>query len=803
MKMDMYIARFRTKDLEQQTLREHIMNTAQIGERLGEKVYLKNTLKLIGLLHDMGKYSEQFQNFINNELQKAKKDKKKYLLEKNQSNFDHGVYGAKYIYSDYKGGGIKEKAIREILALVIAYHHGGLPDCENENGEIPLLTRLIKEQLLRDYDVVVQRFNNEIKVDLKQLFKKSYEEMSSLVFGDKMRQASDKQFMPNLVIKLIYSMLIDADRLDSMCFEENKKVDVYMRQDDIVNIWNKYQTNFEDYIFQLKNNGIKNSGCRDIHYVRNEISEECRKKADCQSGIYKLTVPTGGGKTLASMRFAIQHNKLKKKERIIYVIPYTSIIEQNAEVVRKALNYECDLLEHHSNVIEDHKVEEYKLLSERWNNDIVFTTMVQFLNTFYYKGTRDMRRLHNLMNSTIIFDEVQMVPTKSISLFNSAINFLNRVGNSTIILCTATQPKLDTINLPIKIDDMDHELISDIGQKFQQMKRVEIVDCCNKIQYQMEMAVDFILEKKTQVRSLLVVVNKISTAEQIFNELQNRAETQVIFLSSHLCPQHRKNVLNKLYELLENGQDLICVSTSLIEAGIDISFEAAIRNISKLDSIAQTAGRVNRNGETRMGYCYVINLDEGSYGRMKEIQIGQINTRKVFLDSSMQKILNPEIMEKYFQQYFTDKTIQSDLLYPMKKAGVTKEIYRLLETSKKNVSGINKGKINFKIMFRTAAKNFQAIEQDMKTVIVPYEDGMIIMDKIERMDVYTTISEKKAVLEQAKKYCVNINKYMFETLKKRNAVVENEVTGTYLLGSGYYSLEKGVTINEDIEMFMQ
>ncbi len=797
----MYIARFRTENLEEQSLENHITNVAALAESFGQKVGLRNTLRLIGLLHDMGKYSDNFQFFIQNELQRAKENKEQYLLENRHSGFDHGVYGAKYIYTGNEG--LKgEKAIREILALVVGYHHGGLPDCEDMDGKVPLLLRIANQNKLEDFNVVYERFQTEIKEDLRQLFLKSYEEMQQLLWQPKIIKAEDFKFMPNLIIKLMYSMLIDADRLDSMCFEEKKSSDQYIKnKEKIQENWNIYQRYFEDYILKLKKNGQVQIRYQTVNKIRSEISEECLKKADCESGIYKLTVPTGGGKTLASMRFAIQHNKLKQKERIIYVIPYTSIIEQNAEVIRKALHYDCDLLEHHSNVMEDNKEEEYKLMTERWNNDIVFTTMVQFLNTFYYKGTQDMRRLHNLMNSTIIFDEVQTVPVKCMSLFNSTINFLNRVGNCTIVLCTATQPKLNAIKLPVRIANMNHEIIENVGKKFQSLERVEIVNCYRKQRYNIEEAVNFILMKKRQVNSLLVVVNKIITAEQIFDRLKNEENMQVIFLSSHLCPEHRKVVLKELNKILQKRENVICVSTSLIEAGIDISFEAAIRNTTKLDSIAQTAGRVNRNGEREKGYCYVINLDEGSYGTMMEVGTGEKHTFKIFNQFLMNKILNPEVIEEYFNSYFMDEDIKTYFLYPIDKG--KKEIYKLLETSSKNISRDNKYKMFFKIMFKTASQKFEVIDQNMRTVIVPYQDGIKIMDEIEKMNIYTTLSEKRIVLEKARKYSVNIPDYIYKKLQDNHAIIQNETTGAYLLGSGYYSLQKGVIQKEDIGGFMQ
>ncbi|MCI5622625.1 hypothetical protein, partial [Anaerostipes sp.] len=217
---------------------------------------------------------------------------------------------------------------------------------------------------------------------------------------------------------------------------------------------------------------------------------------------------------------------------------------------------------------------------------------------------------------------------------------------------------------------------------------------------------------------------------------------------------------------------------------------------------AQTAGRVNRNGEREKGYCYVINLDEGSYGNMKEIETGEKHTLKIFNQFPMNRILNPETIEKYFNSYFMDQTIKNYFLYPIDKG--KKEIYELLKTSNKNISGQkNKYKIKFKVMFKTASQKFEVIDQNMKTVIVPYKDGIEIMDEIEKMNIYTTISEKRKVLERARKYSVNISDYMYKKLQDNHAIIRNKITGVYLLGSGYYSLQKGVITEEDLSGFMQ
>ena len=367
---------------------------------------MENTLSLAGLLHDFGKYSIKFQRFIHEEWRRAKEG----IESKRQSGIDHGVYGAKYIYDLSGKYGPNGRIVGELLANVICYHHGGLPDAEDFNGDSPLLMRLQGENRLADYEQVKVTFFKDLQIteqEIEQLFKESIEEIKLLILKsstgseEKNKRKNDANFMPNLFIKLIYSMLIDADRLSSMCYETGEDFTSYEKaQDEIQMTWKAYKQKFEEYLsgLQKKSEALEDTGKKRVNAIRQRLSDECFEAGRKESGIYTLTVPTGGGKTLSSMRYALEHSERTNKERIIFVLPYTTIIEQNAKVIREVLGGNCDLLEHHSNVTEDDKrmldslgeERDCRLLTERWENRIVFTTMVQFLNTFYGKGTRDM-----------------------------------------------------------------------------------------------------------------------------------------------------------------------------------------------------------------------------------------------------------------------------------------------------------------------------------------------------------------------------------------------------------------------------
>lgn len=848
--MNDYIARFRVNDFEKQELKEHIREVQKLAAAMGKRVDLRrpvsskelhsdkkttleSTLSLAGLLHDFGKYSIKFQRFIHEEWRRAKEG----IESKRQSGIDHGVYGAKYIYDLSEKYGPNGRIVGELLADVICYHHGGLPDAEDFNGDSLLLMRLQDENRLTDYEQVKVAFFKDLQIteqEIEQLFKKSIEEIKLLILKSstgseaKNKRKNDANFMPNLFIKLIYSMLIDADRLSSMCYETGEDFASYEKaQDEIQMTWKVYNQKFEEYLSRLqkKSETLEDTGKKRVNAIRQKISDECFEAGRKESGIYTLTVPTGGGKTLSSMRYALEHSERTNKERIIFVLPYTTIIEQNAKVIREVLGENCDLLEHHSNVTEDDKrmldslgeERDYRLLTERWENRIVFTTMVQFLNTFYGKGTRDMRRMHHLLNAVIIFDEIQTVPVKCMALFNGAINFLNRVGNTTTILCTATQPDFSNISKDISLENVKGELINAVEGNFTQLKRVEIKNCCAMKPYTIENAATFIWEKKAQVNSLLVVVNKIKTAKDLFRYLQKDKEnvetqnientkgvlaqdTRLFLLTGDQCPEHKKDVLDELLKALKKGEQVLCISTSLIEAGVDISFEAAIRNMTKLDSIVQTAGRVNRNGERDLGYCYVINLEEGSYEHMSEIRLGQKWSNVIFYKAEQEKkdILLPELMKEYFDDYYNDNECSGNFKYPID--GGRRSIYELL-TLKRNQTG---PKLNWKIQFKRAAENFKVIDEDMTTVLVPYlEEGQELMRQIEDVTVYTSMAERKELLEKAKKYSLNINRYKFRQIYDAGGITFKEDMGVYLLNYAFYDeKEMGILLEADSDKYI-
>ena len=308
--------------------------------------------------------------------------------------------------------------------------------------------------------------------------------------------------------------------------------------------------------------------------MRYIISEDCVRASTRNTGIYTLSGPTGSGKTLASTRFALRHIKHHagqetEKHRIIYVAPYTTIIEQNAAVIREALA--CDdseLLEHHSAVTFTEKAAEnedkYKLLTERWNCPIIFMTQVQFFNALYAGGTQSVRRLHALTNSVIIFDEAQTIPLHLIYLANAAFNSLAEQWNSTILLCTATQPRLDTLKAPLFLDT-DAEIIREPSKLFKSFERMSIIDKMKPGGYSFTELADFVQTIASDHPSILIVMNTKNGVKRLFDEISAlKCEHEIVYLTTYLCAAHRRHIISELKAKLEAGKKVIIVSTNLV-----------------------------------------------------------------------------------------------------------------------------------------------------------------------------------------------------------------------------------------------
>lgn len=794
-----YIAHVRENDQEIQTVSEHLLGVKRLAEVFGEKLGLAHVAGLAGLLHDLGKYTDVFQEYI---IQVAFHQEP---AEKKRGEVDHSTAGGKLLFSMFhnKNNTPQEKLLTEIVGNAIISHHSNLHDYISPDIKSDFLRR-VRDKDLEEYPLAVERFFEEVitEKDFKQYVYNALDELMQFI------DSSPTQIF--FLTKFIFSCLVDADRTDTRQFEEKRKE---VQDSQFGSLFASYYQKLMNKLISFKK-GKK--GNEQINKLRQELSEQCDSFADKPSGIYTLSIPTGGGKTLASLRYALKHAQKFDKQRIIYVVPFTTIIEQNAEEIRKILEDDIHLLEHHSNVIDDEeendelldglitKREKLKLARDNWDSPIIFTTLVQFLNVFYAKGNRNTRRLHNLSHSVLIFDEVQKVPTKSVSLFNEALNFLKKDAHSSILLCTATQPTLDHVNHSL-LKNRDGEIVQNLPEVFKAFKRNEIIDRTGT-QINNNQLADWIHSNAESWVNTLVILNTKSVVKKLYEALKD-GPLPVYHLSTTMCAVHRKDILNKIKKLLKNKTPFICVTTQLIEAGVDVSFKRVIRSLAGLDSIAQAAGRCNRHGEDGVQDVYVIDHADEKLTRLKEIKTGKEITGNILArykkvaEEYDKSLLSYTAMNEYFQHYY--KKMETDLNYYIPK--VEKDMTKLLMATRREndylKAYVKKYKAGFPLVltgsYKTAADYFQVIDQQTTSVIVPYGDGKEIIAKLNSVK---RIEDLSKLLKRAQQYTVNVYSQALRQLNQDNAIVPHLEGMIYELRENWYSEDYGVDFKGEGEM---
>ncbi len=801
----MFVAHIR-EDGTKQSVKEHLENVSQLCSDYSKKISLENTGKLIGLLHDMGKETEDFNKYIHycffNQEDKSLK-----------GSVDHSTSGAKFIYDTFLNSKDSyEKLAAQIIALVVCSHHGGLIDCIDLNLNDKFTTRMNPDKLKFNYQEAINNFFKECASSdlIDKLFKKSVQEIKEII--KKIRAIYDNRefgfYSTGVLAKFLFSCLIDADRLDTYRFMTEKESPETSKNIDMNMLWDELLLNLNQELNLLPQK-------TKVDILRSEISLSCKEFAVNKPGIYQLLVPTGGGKTLSSLRYALEHANKYKKDRIFYIIPFTTIIEQNSKEIKAFLGREDVILEHHSNLVVDNDDEDYKLLTERWDSPVILTTMVQFLNTLFKGGTQSVRRMHNFANSIIIFDEIQAIPIKSISMFNFAVNFLSKICNATIILCSATQPLLSGTERPILLEEKS-QIIKDVNEKFMDFKRTQVIPKIRVEGYSCQALKEFVNEileerqDKNQINSVLIILNTKNSAKELFRAIDaenslipEENQAAVFHLSTNMCPDHRRKILEGMKEVL-GKRKVICISTQLIEAGVNISFKCVVRSLAGMDSIAQAAGRCNRHGENDIGKVFIVNMDKDSenVSKLPEIKAGQHTTNRI-LEEYVRKpeafdndLLSPKAINKYFHYYFYELRLQMDYILP--KPNADKNMFDLLSGNREVVSAyIEKNQVKPDLVlynsFKTAGDYFEAIDQNTRGVIVPYGEGEELIVKINGR---CNLTDLKRYLKEAQQYSVNLYDLEFKKLEALGAIVPLNNGGVLALRKGFYDEKTGITLEE-------
>jgi CRISPR-associated endonuclease/helicase Cas3 len=800
-----------------QSLLEHLSNVAAFSRSHANKIGLPLHGELIGLLHDLGKYSVDFQRYLKSATGLLNPDEDDDFVDAKGliGKIDHSTAASQFVWRELSKQGQLGMIVGQIIALCLASHHSGLIDCLNSgySGQVEdIFTRRMQKLDQRThYSEVLDKADKKVLENVRRLIC-DLEILKGIQdkIRDIIRQSpicDDRcivvQSQIGLLVRFLFSCLIDADRVDSACFENTKKAKILAGRQDIQ--WDILVSRLESHLGLFKQE-------YPIDKLRRDIAEHCLSAAKREKGTFSLTVPTGGGKTLASLRFALHHANIHMMDRVIYVVPFTSIIDQNAQVTREILEPEgvrpgSVFLEHHSNLSPEKQTWLNKIISENWDAQVVFTTSVQFLETLFGDGTRGARRMHQLANSVLIFDEIQTLPVNCIHLFNNAINFLVEQCGSTVVLCTATQPLLDRVDIhkgAIKLYE-GSEIMPNVCQLFDDLKRVEIINNRRPGGWPLEALAKLAQEETLSTSSCLVIVNNKKTAQELYGLCARYDGAVVYHLSTNMCPVHRKSILAEIRNRLEAQDPTICISTQLIESGVDVDFGSVIRVLAGLDSIAQAAGRCNRhNRRNQLGRVHVVNLRDENLKMLPDIQIGRDKAERVLSDYAQNpekfgyNCIGPKAMEWYYSNYFFSRSDEMDYAVTSKKIGRDDTLLNLLSLNNLAVAAY-KGRtrqcpeIYLRQSFMTAASNFKAIDTPTRGIVVPFGDeGQFIVNELCSLHPAEIGFD---VLRRAQQFSVNVFPKMLDEMMHSGVVRETQGGSgiLYLVDKRYYSSKFGLS----------
>ena len=640
------------QDERVQSLTDHLDGTMRLAEGFGAGMGLGAEAGLLGKIHDKGKDTPTFQD---------------YIYGRKRGRVDHSTAGAKSFFENKDIGWL-----RLIGALCVAGHHTGIPDLGSRvdcTGTSTLNGRM-------------KKCIPSIRHPQRYLIDSTCLNVNHLNTFIENGNALDVM----ILTRMLFSCLVDADFLDTEAFMNNQPVrknEFSSLKEIAAMFWSRLE---EDGYFRPKN-ALNGKRC--------EILHTCMQKGEGKQGLYSLTVPTGGGKTISSMAFAMKQAMKWQKERIIYVIPYLSIIEQTADVFRAFLGNHA-VLESHSQVDYDSLPEEgseeagrlaerMKLAAENWDAPVVITTNEQFFESLYANKTSRCRKLHNIANSVIILDEAQMMPVDFLKPCLHALEQLVHYYGCTVVLCSATQPELGRYLQKNPIQKNPIEIMENVGELFQFFKRVTF-----DIDGEMDYAE--IAKKLDECEQVLCIASTKKEAEKIFELLDGEA----MYLSTNLCPAHRREIIREMKTRLRDGKPCRVVSTSIISVGVDIDFPVVYLQYTGLDSLIQGAGRCNREGRQSLqksrAHIFWTKESKKSLFMRKEKQVTDMVRKKY----NAEEMTEPSAIRTYFENWYQSNEGNLD--------------YREIEKLAQSLS------------FAEIGKRFHLIQDSTKSVFIPFDE---------------------------------------------------------------------------------
>lgn len=685
--------------IEYQGLEDHLRGVALLCAEETARFGCRKTGELLGLWHDLGKYSEEFQNYL-----RAASDLEA-TSEGLKGKVNHSTAGAIFAFQQLP-------QIGRFLAYVIAGHHRGLPDWQAEERPLASLKARLEET-----EHLSKALNGLPPDSITQTGKDLQE-----------RPPSSNPKHCYLWVRMLFSSLVDADCLNSEAFSDK---DAPSLRDSLHSISVKeLLERFETYISNLKNKARKSS----VNDIRSQILAACNQASTNRPGIFSLTVPTGGGKTLSAMSFALRHALKHSKRRIIYVIPYTSIIEQTAEILRSIFG--DVVLEHHSSLDPEDVSTANRLASENWDAPIVITTSVQFFDSLFSNRTSKSRKIHNIIDSVVILDEVHLLPCYVLDPIKVIISDLAQNYGVTFVLSSATQPALETLKTheghSQGIENIK-EIIPNVDELHHKLKRVEVI---LPKDLQIKSSWEQLAEELSTNRKVLCIVNSRTDCRNLHRLMPSDTH----HLSALMCGEHRSQLISQIKSLLKEDREVRIISTQLIEAGVDIDLPVVYRALAGLDSIAQAAGRCNREGLLSKGQVHLfIPPSEIPLGVLKRASV----KTKELLSLGIADILHPDTFRRYFSVFYSGEGPRMD------KERVCEEIS-------------NPNRLNFE----RAAERFKFIDNSSQcTVIVQFGNEDLLAQ-------LKSLGPSRWLFRKLQRYTVSIYQHQKNRLLARGDISE-------------------------------
>ncbi|MDO4557629.1 MAG: CRISPR-associated helicase Cas3' [Planctomycetia bacterium] len=744
-----------------QTLEEHLSQVATLASGFAEPFHASTWARAAAWLHDLGKSDERFQRM---------------LREANGLDYDPNVMAGSVNHSGAGAAAAVEwfkGPIGLTLAFLVAGHHAGLPDYPEDleqGGQASLKFRLSESS---DATENFRKIRDLCEPYLRNLPQLTTEDFPKSILNPRNY---------HLWVRMLFSTLVDADWLDTEAFMSPERAIKRRIFPSIKELSEKFNVWMDrEILSRAKANPGK------LNIIRGQILSECLQAAEREPGLFTLTVPTGGGKTLASMAFALKHGLKYARSRIIYVIPYTSIIEQTADVFRKIFGDE-NVVEHHSSVVRDEECSELRdhydamdLAAENWDAPIIVTTNVQFFESLYTAKPRRARKLHNMVNSVVIMDEAQLLPPEWLAPCTDIIRHLTEMFGVSLVLCTATQPALTQGDQSWSLRSVREkrtgglEMMSHPEELYRKLKRTEII-FPDAEALRNPLSWEDIADELCQYEQVLCVVNTRKDCRALYELLPRDEGT--IHLSALMCGAHRSDVIQKIRDRLNRKLPVRVVSTQLVEAGVDIDFPVVFRALTGLDSIVQAAGRCNREGKQtdasgnpQYGMVRVFVPPKPSPRGM--LRKGEDTTREL-LACGRPDSDSPETYTQYFRLFYDRvNDCGEDLL---------------------NLLVMKNSPCN--LYFRTVGARFRMIDDGYtRSVFVLYGAGKDLIAKLRKEGPYRNL------MRQLQRYSVNIPEHVLREYLAAGTVHElefrGEKSGIYVQYTGsIYSGESGMNLSD-------